>query len=414
MIYTQNCQRIYNRPQWQQAIEQERQDVLTYIQNLRSTLPLFKLVDQEADLPSLQSVAEQIRMGFTDVLILGTGGSSLGGQALCTLSTSGPRLHFHDNIDPHTFEKLFRDIDPRQTAVIAVSKSGNTSETLMQLLVCLNHWMPVVGESHIKDHFWIIAEDQNNGIREIAATYDIPCLEHPNDIGGRFAAFTMVGLLPALIAGLDALKIRQGARQVLDHVASASKAIMADPIHGALMQYGLVKEGFSQSILFPYVDRLEIFALWYRQLWAESLGKHGRGTTPIQAMGTVDQHSQLQLYLDGPKDKFFTVLTMDHNHQLFNLGNLPYGHPSLAIFKDKSMGELLVAEQKATIDTLDNNECPTRVIHLQKLDELALGALMMHYVIETLAMAYLLDVNPFDQPAVEESKVLTRRYLTNT
>lgn len=409
MIYTHDCQRIY-----QQDLNLDKgQDVLSHMQGLRDTLPLFQLVDQEADLKILSSLAHEIRSHFTDVIILGTGGSSLGGQALCALSPhKSPRLHFHDNIDPHTFLNLFEEIDTHKTAVIAISKSGNTAETLMQLMVCLDHWSKNVGPDKLKDHFWIIAEDQTNGIREISQTYQLRCLEHPHNIGGRFAVFTLVGLLPAFIAGLDGHKVRQGARMVLDGLMKAQTIAESAPLHGAMIQYRLAEQGYTQSVLFPYLDRLRIFAFWYRQLWAESLGKHGRGTTPIQAMGTVDQHSQLQLYLDGPKDKFFTVITMDHGPEPFNLGSLSFAHPSLNIFKDKSMGQLLVAEQKATIDTLDNHGCPTRILHLSDLDEMTLGALMMHYVVETIAMAFLLDVNPFDQPAVEESKILARQYLT--
>ncbi len=412
MLYIQDCNRI-SLTETSSISDQDEASLLSYIKGLRSTLPLFRLIDQGEDLAVLNPLAKKIQDRFSDVIILGTGGSSLGGQALCVLrENTKPRLHFHDNIDPHTFKKLFDTVDPVTTAVIAISKSGNTSETLMQLLVCLQHWSKAVGDSKIKDHFWIISEDTANGIREIAHTYHIPCLDHPQDIGGRFAAFTLVGLLPALISGLDATKIRKGARLVLDQVDQAEKSVHVAPLQGALISYTLMKKGYSQSVLLPYVDRLAVFSLWYRQLWAESLGKGGKGTTPIHSMGTVDQHSQLQLYLDGPKDKIFTVMTMNHGDQPFNLGNHPFCHPSLAIFQRKSMGQLLMAEQKATIDTLTNNQCPTRVIQLETLNEEVMGGLMMHYIIETLAMAYLLKVNPFDQPAVEESKVLTRAYLT--
>jgi glucose-6-phosphate isomerase len=386
---------------------------LDYLKNLRTELPLFQLIDQIQDIPALTPIAADSRARFKDIIILGTGGSSLGGQSLCMLANaSSVRLHFHDNIDPATFTKLLVEIDPETTQVIAISKSGNTAETLMQLLVCIQHWQQKKLE--IKDHFLIITEPGETAIRELATRYSCVVLDHPPAIGGRFAAFTLVGLLPALIVGLDAHKIRKGARHILDQLTQTDDPSTYAPLIGALIQKSLMDYDITQSVVMPYIDRLSVFALWYRQLWAESLGKDGKGTTPIRAVGTIDQHSQLQLYLDGPKDKFFTLITMDYPENTFMIQDHGFQHSALSIFKDKTMGQLIQAEQQATIDTLVNNNCPTRVLHLPHLDEEVLGGLMMHYVIETLAMAHLLEVNPFDQPAVEESKILTRHYLTIT
>ena len=386
---------------------------LDYLKNLRTELPLFQLIDQTQDIAALTPIAADSRKRFKDIIILGTGGSSLGGQSLCMLaSASSPRLHFHDNVDPATFTKLLAEIDPKTTQVIAISKSGNTAETLMQLLVCIQHWQQKNLE--IKDHFLIITEPGDTAIRELATRYECAILDHPPAIGGRFAAFTLVGLLPALIVGLDAYKIRKGARHILDQLSQTDDPGTYAPLIGALIQKSLMDHDITQSVIMPYIDRLSVFALWYRQLWAESLGKDGKGTTPIRALGTIDQHSQLQLYLDGPKDKFFTLITMNYPENTFMIQDHGFQHSALSIFKNKTMGQLIQAEQQATIDTLVNNNCPTRVLHLSQLDEEVLGGLMMHYVIETLAMAHLLEVNPFDQPAVEESKILTRHYLTTS
>lgn len=385
-------------------------NALGYLQKLRGELPLFKLIDQDGNIAALEAIAADIRGSYKDVIILGTGGSSLGGQSLYALAaTSSPRLHFHDNIDPDTFTKLFTTINPETTKIIAISKSGNTAETLMQLLVCIQHWQKQ--DLEIKNHFLIITEPGQNAIREVADCYNCQALDHPTDIGGRFAVFTLVGLLPALIAGLSAHKIHKGARQVLDEITNSKEPEDCKPLLGALLQKALLAQNIDQAVVMPYVDRLAIFAMWYRQLWAESLGKNGKGSTPIRAVGTVDQHSQLQLYLDGPKDKFFTVITMEHAGDHFKIQDGNFNHNALTIFNGKTMGQLMQAEQQATIDTLANNNCPTRVLHLSHLDEEAMGGLMMHYIVETLAMAHLLEVNPFDQPAVEESKVLTRHYL---
>jgi glucose-6-phosphate isomerase len=169
----------------------------------------------------------------------------------------------------------------------------------------------------------------------------------------------------------------------------------------------------SQVVIMPYVDRLERFGAWFRQLWAESLGKEGHGTTPIDAMGAVDQHSQLQLYLAGPRDKLFTLILADP------AGHGPVAKPEVAgpaagpldYLMGRSLGDLLAAEQRATVETLIRNGCPTRVMRFPSLNEEVMGGLMMHFILETIIAADLLGIDPFDQPAVEESKVLARRYL---
>lgn len=375
--------------------------------DLRDNLPLFHLVRQNSDLADLEDIACKLRQ-FKNVIVLGTGGSSLGGRALCDLAdTNSTALHFYDNIDPDTFKRLFNNLDLKTTGVIVISKSGSTAETLAQMMVCLKYWEDQ--SLTIKDHFVVITEPAQNAMRQLATSHEITILDHPANIGGRFAVFTLVGMLPAMIAQLNTGKFRSGARQCLELLDNSS-LIGHTAVQGALNQYNLLQQGKTISVLMPYVDRLHTFALWYRQLWAESLGKNGKGTTPIPALGTVDQHSQLQLFLDGPKDKFLTIITTTHQDPGFTLStNLE--HPNISLFNNKTMGQLMMAEQQATIDTLKNNNCPLRQIHLDKIDEESLGYMMMHYVIETLAMSLLLDVNAFDQPAVEEGKILTRQYL---
>lgn len=398
----------------------EAPQTLSHLQSLGQTLPLLQQIQFDHLVADLVLITKHFQ-AFQDVLILGTGGSSLGGQTLLALRNprnKTPRFHFLDNIDPQTFENLLPTLVFKKTGVIAISKSGNTAETIMQLLVCLQHWRQTISKAQLKNHFLIISEPRENGIRQLAKTYDLPCRDHPTDIGGRFAVFTVVGMLPAMIAGIDVKAVRTGARQCLSATLAAKKTEECQPLRGALAHLALAKIGITQTVLMPYIDRLNTFTLWFRQLWAESLGKKSKGEqgqaiTPIQALGTVDQHSQLQLYLDGPRNKLFTIITLDHKNDSFNITLPPIGHPAVDLFQGKTMGDLMMAEQKATIDTLRRHHCPTRVIHLNRLDEEMLGGLMMHYMLETLAMAHLMDVNPFDQPAVEEGKILTQQYLVH-
>jgi glucose-6-phosphate isomerase len=161
-----------------------------------------------------------------------------------------------------------------------------------------------------------------------------------------------------------------------------------------------------------YADRLERFTKWWVQLWAESLGKNRKGAAPIAALGPVDQHSQLQLWLDGPRDKLFTVITTDVADAGPRMDRALAETAGESAFAGKTVGDLVAAQARATVDTLAKNGRPVRTIHIEKLDERALGALMMHFMLETIIAAYLLGVDPYDQPAVEEGKVLAKRYLT--
>jgi glucose-6-phosphate isomerase len=379
----------------------------------KATLPLLRLPETYEDLRALTPHIQNFQR-FHTVVILGTGGSSLGGQTLYSLADQGfgnrrgkPRLYFMDNVDPVTFEALFNSIDVARTGFICISKSGGTAETLMQTFFCFGEMQKRLG-AKTDGHFLIITEPGNNPMRAFATRNRLSVLDHDPQVGGRFSVLSVVGLLPAMIAGIDAFAVREGANTVLKHCLNGSVESAA-PVQGALLAVGYA--GKSQTVLMPYVDQLAYFGLWYRQLWAESLGKDGKGTTPIRAMGTVDQHSQLQLYLQGPKDKLFTVLIKDCARSGSAVHQILVQDPRLAYLTGKPMGALLDAEQRATIKTLYNNDCPVRVIRIGELDERTMGALLMHFMLETIIAAHLLDVDAFDQPAVEEGKVLTRAYL---
>lgn len=363
-------------------------------------LAALSCVEQTEDIEKYKAAVSQFE-GFEDILILGIGGSSLGGQTLYALSTQKkPRLHFIDNIDPYTWDVLLAKLDLKKSGVLAISKSGSTVETLMQALLCLQHFEKA-SLPNLHNHFMVITEPTDNPLKKIAKKHHWACFDHPQDVGGRYSCFSVVGLVPALLAGLDVRSFRKGAQDVLLHHLSddTPPALM-----GAAM--GVFLENHRQktlSVLFPYADQLKFFSLWYCQLWAESLGKEGKGTTPLHALGTVDQHSQLQLYLGGPKDKFFTLITLRWKGKGERVTS--------TLLKGKTMGDLFAAEQRATYETLVNHKCPTRLITVERMDEETLGALMMHFMIETILTSYLIGVNAFNQPAVEQGKRLARKYL---
>ncbi|HEU0071743.1 MAG TPA: glucose-6-phosphate isomerase [Alphaproteobacteria bacterium] len=390
------------------------------------SLPLLAVPSARADLTALKDVVARFRGEFDDVLVLGTGGSSLGGQTLCALSHwpaslprkagGGPRLHFMDNIDPATFGKVHAGLDLARSGVIVISKSGSTAETAMQFFTLIDAYIERVGKDALAKHFVAVTEPAVNGkanpLRRAAGRFGIQVFEHDPGVGGRYSALTNVGLLPAMIAGLDAKKVRDGAQAVLDAALSAKTPADSAPAVGAALAVAASRRGMNQSVLMPYVDRLASFAFWYRQLWAESLGKDGQGTTPINALGTVDQHSQLQLYLAGPKDKLYTLMLGPAEGAGDMVMPALAAEPEFSYLVGRTMGDLLDAEQRATAETLARNGRPTRILRVSAIDEATMGGLMMHFMLETIIAADLLGVDPFDQPAVEEGKVLARKYLS--
>ena len=387
-----------------------------------NTLPLLRLAEKRDDIASILGYATLLRDGATDVVFLGTGGSSLGGQTLAQLAGHGvpgigafrdpPRIHFIDNLDPDSYGALLTRLPLKTSRFVAVSKSGGTGETLMQTIAALDALKAKSLDPH--DHVLGISEPAKpgkaNGLRDLFSAHQIRMMDHDPGVGGRFSVLTNVGLLPAAVCGLDIGAIRAGAADALAPVLGNKSPAEVPAAVGAALAAALAP-GKTISVMMAYADRLERFTRWYVQLWAESLGKDGKGTTPIGALGPVDQHSQLQLYIAGPRDKLFTIVTGSP------AGRGPRMDADLAKlagerdFSGKTIGDLVAAQGRATAETLAKNGCPVRTIHLERVDERHVGELLMHVMLETIIAAHLLGVDPFDQPAVEEGKVLAKTYL---
>jgi len=390
------------------------------------SLPLLRLPERQDDLAGIRDAAAGLADGASDVVLLGTGGSSLGGQTLAQLAwwnvpgigalRAPPRLHFIDNLDPLSFEAMLAKLPLATTRFVAISKSGGTAETLMQSIAALSA-LKQAGLAP-RNGFLGLSEParpgRRNGLRDLLTKHQVPMLDHDPGVGGRFSVLSNVGLLPAAVLGLDIAAIRTGAAAALAPVLAKKPPAEVPAALGASLAVALAEsKGKSISVLMAYCDRLERFTRWYVQLWAESLGKEGKGTTPVAALGPVDQHSQVQLFIAGPRDKLFNVVTVGAaglgprmDGELAGLA----GEPGFAA---KTIGDLAAAEARATAETLANNGCPVRSFHVERLDEAALGELLMHFMLETIVAAHLLGIDAFDQPAVEEGKVLAKKYLTS-
>ncbi|MEM8878398.1 MAG: glucose-6-phosphate isomerase [Pseudomonadota bacterium] len=387
------------------------------------SLPLLTCPDLTDDLADIDEVAAWLADGMDDVVCLGTGGSSLGGQSLAQAAgwrhpVAGdfrprPRLHFLDNLDGASMAAALNALNLSRTRFFAVSKSGGTGETLIQLIAVLS----ALAEAGLSpsDHIVAVTEPgEGNKLRSLLEPEGVRIVDHMEGLGGRFVALSNVGLIPAKLAGADPAAVRAGARAVRDHCLAGVATDIADvpPATGAAVAVGLMREqGATLNVLMGYGDGFERLTRWWVQLWAESLGKEGLGLTPVGAIGPVDQHSQLQLFLDGPRDKLVTLLMRNGS------GEGPLLDTDLAKragepgFAGKHVGDFVWAQQCATADTLIRNGRPVRRIIVSESSEQTLGALMMHFMLETIIAAHVLGVNAFDQPAVEEGKVLAKSYL---
>jgi glucose-6-phosphate isomerase len=391
------------------------------------TLPLLQLPDRTDDLVGIRAAAQRLAAGATDIVFFGIGGSSLGGQTVTQLAGCGvpglgalrdaTRLHFMDNLDPDTYAGLLARLPLATTRFVAISKSGGTGETLMQTVAALAAVRAAGLERKTPELFLGITEPaaagRRNGLRDLLGGHGVAMLDHDPGVGGRFSVLTNVGLLPAAVAGLDIAALRRGAGTALAPVLGGKPPAEVPAAVGAALNVALATTKAKPiAVMMAYADRLERFTRWYVQLWAESLGKAGKGTTPIAALGPVDQHSQLQLFVAGPRDKLFTVITAaaaGRGPRLDGGLSAAAGEPG---FAGKTIGDLVAAQGRATAETLARNGCPVRTMKLDRLDEASLGELLMHFMLETIIAAHLLGVDPFDQPAVEEGKVLAKRYLT--
>lgn len=375
----------------------------------------------EAALAAIESEAQRLR-GFADLLVIGIGGSNLGamavGQALAHggRKQPGPQLHFLDNIDPDYLHDLLQSLRPDTTGVIAISKSGGTIETATQYLV-VRDWL-AAAHGRERAQQWVVTDPEQGWLRALARSESLPALAVPPNVGGRYSVLSAVGLLPLAAHGVDIRALLAGARANAMRCTSP-RAGENPALELAALYYLLdVRKHKRLSILMPYVHALRIFGDWYRQLWAESLGKPRSdgtpaGTLPVTALGAVDQHSQLQMYLESRRDKVFTFIALERwVHDV----SIPLSDADRAVFPylaGKRLDEVLAAEFVATRQVIADYGHPNLTLRLPRLDAHVLGQLIDLYQRATVYAGLLYGINPLDQPAVERGKRLAIQYLQN-
>lgn len=346
-------------------------------------------------------------------VILGIGGSALGARALrdALAPDQRDRLLILDNIDPDSLARVSDRLILEDTRFLVVSKSGTTAETAAQLLFFHRRLLDA-GLDPWK-HLIAITDPKEGLLRELVNREGIPSFDVPADVGGRFSVLTAVGLLPALLLGLDARALVSGAREMWNSLRTGGPGhpVMRWVAEGHLR--GVESRQLTQ-VMISYSDRLQTFGDWFAQLWAESLGKrldlHGkevhRGSTPLIARGATDQHSLVQLFAEGPADKQFLVVSCDRETDLA----LPLKGEGIARDLDyllgHSFGDLLDAEREGTAGALRAGGRPVAELHFGALDEAHLGASFLLFQIATVLAGELLEVDPYDQPGVEAGKIL--------
>jgi glucose-6-phosphate isomerase len=365
------------------------------------------------------ALARELDARFDNLIVLGIGGSSLGGKALVnalahpnhnllpTGRRTGMRVFFPDNSDPVTFDGLLSAVELAETCFATITKSGGTAETMAQHLVLRERCIVQFGMDGYRDRCVLVTDPAKGALRKIAAADGLRALGVPSNIGGRFSALSPVGLLPAAAAGLDILALLDGAAAMEARCRTGSLAENPALLLAATLHLSDVRNGKRIHVVMPYADGLRDLGDWFVQLWAESLGKSEKvGPTPFRAVGATDQHSSVQLMMEGPKDKVVTFIRVatPRSDVRISVPESYREHPEIAYLHGHTMAELIGAELTATEAAVRRAGRPTMTLTLPRLDAANLGGLVMLLELATAYAGGFYGVNPFDQPGVEAGK----------
>jgi glucose-6-phosphate isomerase len=358
--------------------------------------------------------------GFDAMVQVGIGGSALGNlmlhgallppywNELAPSKRQAPRFFMSDNVDPADNRAIWNLIDPEKTVFTVISKSGSTAETMANFLFFWDRLKVDLGPKQAAEHVVVITDEEKGVLRPFADEIGCRRLVLPADVGGRFSVLSPVGLLSASALGISVKKLLDGAAEMDEKLARRDSILHNPAWLMAALSVAHYRQGRNMTVLMPYEDALERFCEWFAQLWGESLGKNGMGSTPVRALGAIDQHSQIQLYTEGPDDKLFTVMTLAEPREEITIPETEEKSlVSLSYLFGQSMNSLRHYEALSTAAAIAKAGKPVISIEIPKLDERRLGAMIQFYEHVTALSGYLLDVNPFDQPGVEQGKNYT-------
>jgi glucose-6-phosphate isomerase len=391
-------------------------------------LAFFDLPYERQTVEQIRSFADGLGQAFDTVVVLGIGGSALGTIALQNALLAPhwnelddeardyfPRLYVLDNVDPSTIGPLLDRLDPRRTLFNVVSKSGTTAETMAQFMIVRDRLRATLDEDGVRGHLIFTTDPERGVLRRIADSEGVATLPIPPGVGGRFSVLSAVGLLPAALVGIDIEALLAGAAAMDERCRNAGLHDNPAALFAGLQFLADTEARAPVHVMMAYSDRLYSMADWYRQMWAESLGKRvdrggsvvTRGPTPVKALGATDQHSQVQLYMEGPFDKTVTLLSARETVADVAIPRVYTDVEELGYLGGRTLGELLDAERQATSAALAAAGRMNMSIELPRIDAHSLGQLFMMLQIATVYAGALYEVDPLDQPGVELGKQLT-------
>lgn len=381
--------------------------------------------NQDEIVADILATAKDVRKKFDYFVVLGIGGSALGPtmafNALCHLhyndlpksKRKGPKFYVEDNVDPVRMKELLDVIDPKKTCFNVISKSGATSETMAQYLIIAD--LLKAQGLNIKDHVIFTTDAAKGNLVKISNELGgIKSYVLPDGVGGRFSQLCPVGLLPAAVVGIDIKALLKGAAY-MDKLCKSADLKKNPALLCATLQYIAMNEGKNIGVLMPYSDNLRYVADWYAQLWAESLGKNETldgvpcnvGQTPVKALGVTDQHSQVQLYTEGPYDKVVTFLSVGSYNEKSPIPHGCENIPDVSFLGGHTMEELIQAENKATAYALTRAGRLNYTINLPEVNAFTLGQLLFLFELQTAYAGAMFNINTFNQPGVEAGKKAT-------
>ena len=375
----------------------------------RPELAFIGLLEQ--DTSEIKKIASDVRKKFENFLILGIGGSALGPRAILEALSpfhnldKKPRVFVYDNADPRTLQRILSLADLKKTAVNVITKSGSTAETMASFMILWDKMNSAVSDS--SKNFIATTDPEKGSLRKIADEKGFRTLSIPQGVVGRYSVLSPVGLLLAEVIGIDSGEMLKGARDI--HSRCSDAEIWKNPAYlfGTLLYLMEREEKRNINVLIPYADGLKPTAEWFCQLWAESLGKSGSGLTPYPSLGTTDQHSQLQLWMEGPEDKVVIFIKIDDYGVDFEIPKVFKNVEGTSYLGGHMLSELIKAGQESTGLALSKIKRPNMTISIPKIDAYHMGQLFHFFEMATAFTGFLYGVNPFNQPGVEEGKNFT-------
>jgi glucose-6-phosphate isomerase len=394
-------------------LEKRSEKILAYKSLITSNeVGFFKLPERVDLLEECEKVHDQFKLKKTFIHI-GIGGSALGPEMLLAAlgSSTGVKFIFINNIDPDDLHKKISGIDLKDALIYVVSKSGTTAETVAAMVILMNKLSEFgISQDQYKDYFIFCTDPEKGELRKLQQSWGISTLTIPSEVGGRFSVLTPVGLLPAMFAGINAKELLSGAKAISHKLFDERSSQEFFEIGFWLKS--LHQMNIHQTVMMPYSSLLKEFSFWFVQLWAESLGKMERGLTPIPAYGATDQHSQMQLFMEGPHDKSLMLIEIENFQENFSLKN-NLNSQAFSNLCPFTLAELMKAEFEGTVKALEENKRQLLHIRLPVLNEHSLGQLILFVECLTVLMGVLLEVDPFNQPGVEAGKKYAHEWLKN-